>query len=102
MADEERGAELPLRVRGATRAAPPTSVTSPSALSDELRQRIQAAVDAERSDPSVPKQEPPELPKKEPAKKEPPKQKPPKGINGKHGLTAKPEPVAKADRKSVV
>jgi hypothetical protein len=71
-------------------------VTSPSALSDELRQRIQAAVDAERSDPSVPKQEPPELPKKEPAKKEPPKQKPPKGINGKHGQTVKPEPVATA------
>jgi hypothetical protein len=42
---------------------------------------MQAAVDAERSDPSVPKQEPP-------------KQKPPKGINGKRGQAAKPEPVA--------
>ena len=81
MADEERGKELPQRVRGATRSAPATSVTSPSALSDELRQRMQAAVDAERSDPSVPKQEPP-------------KQKPPKGINGKRGQAAKPEPVA--------
>jgi hypothetical protein len=57
---------------------------------------MQAAVDAERSDPAVPKQEPPKLPKKKPAKKEPPKQKPPKGINGKHGQTAKPEPAAKA------
>ena len=83
MADEERGKELPQRVRGATRAAPPASVSSPSALSDELRQRIQAAVDAERSDPAVPKQEPP-------------KQEPPKGINGKHGQAAKPEPATKA------
>jgi hypothetical protein len=83
MADEERGKELPQRVRGATRAAPPASVSSPSALSDELRQRIQAAVDAERSDLAVPKQEPP-------------KQEPPKGINGKHGQAAKPEPATKA------
>lgn len=45
MADEERGKELPQRVRGATRAAPATSVTSPSALSDELRQRMQASQD---------------------------------------------------------
>ena len=81
---------------------------------------MQAAVDAERSDPSVPKQDPPkqeppkqDLPKQEPPspkqnppkqnppkqkppKQKPPKQKPPKGINGKHGQAAKPEPVAKA------
>ena len=80
---------------------------------------MQAAVDAERSDPSVPKQEPPKepkppkqdlpkqdlpkLPKQEPPKlqkqKPPkqklPKQKPPKGINGKRGQAAKPAPVAK-------
>jgi hypothetical protein len=53
---------------------------------------MQAAVDAERSDPSVPKQEPPELPKKEPAKKEPPK-----GVNGKHGQSAKPAKPAKPE-----
>ena len=87
MADEERGKELPQRVRGTTRATPPTSVSPPSVMSDELRQRLQAAVAAERSETATPKQEPP---------KQPSKQKPPKGINGKHGQAAKPEPATKA------
>jgi hypothetical protein len=82
MADEERGKELPQRVRGATRATPPTPVSSLSALSDELRQRLQAAVEAERSGAATPKQEPP-------------KQKPPKAVNGKHGQAAKPEPATR-------
>ncbi len=48
MADEERGSELPHRVRGtagaASRPAPPSSPP----LSEELRQRMEAAVKAER------------------------------------------------------
>ena len=50
MADEDRGRELPQRVRGAARSGP--SATAPSSspvLSEELRQRMRAAVTAERS-----------------------------------------------------
>ena len=48
MADNERGGELPQRVRGAARAG----LLSPVApvLSEELRQRMQAAVKAERAE----------------------------------------------------
>jgi hypothetical protein len=49
MADEERGSELPHRVRGAAGAAShPAPSSSPPALSEELRQRMEAAVKAER------------------------------------------------------
>jgi len=46
MADEDRDTPLPRRVRGATRAG---TSTSPPAISEELRHRMQAAVTAERS-----------------------------------------------------
>ena len=50
MADEEPGRELPQRVRGAARTGPSVSAPSSSpVLSEDLRQRIRAAVTAERS-----------------------------------------------------
>jgi hypothetical protein len=49
MADENPGRELPQRVRGATRSAPPARAPSSSVLSEDLRQRMRAAVTAERS-----------------------------------------------------
>ena len=51
MGDEDRGRDLPQRVRGAARTGPPPSAPSSSsrALSEELRQRIEAAVKAERA-----------------------------------------------------
>jgi type II secretory pathway pseudopilin PulG len=50
MADEEPGRELPQRVRGTARSGPAARTSSPSpVLSEELRQRIRAAVTAERS-----------------------------------------------------
>src|SRR5690349_18756588 len=49
MADKNRDEELPQRVRGAARLSPARSAPSP-ALSDELRHRMQAAVEAERAE----------------------------------------------------
>ncbi len=49
MAEEDPGRELPQRVRGAARPGPPARAPSSPAISDELRQRIRAAVTAERS-----------------------------------------------------
>ena len=50
MADEEPGRELPQRVRGAARTGPsPPAPSSSPVLSEELRQRMRAAVTAERS-----------------------------------------------------
>jgi hypothetical protein len=50
MADEDRGRELPQRVRGAARSGPSASAPlSSPVLSEELRQRMRAAVTAERS-----------------------------------------------------
>lgn len=61
MGDEDRGQELPQRVRGAARPGPPPSAPSSSsassALSEQLRQRMQAAVEAERARAAAPKQE---------------------------------------------
>jgi hypothetical protein len=60
MGDEDRGNELPQRARGAPRAAPhpPSSPPAPL-LSAELRQRLEAAVTAERSRAAVRKQDKP-------------------------------------------
>ena len=50
MADEDSGRELPQRVRGAARSGSSVPAPSPSpVLSEELRQRMRAAVTAERS-----------------------------------------------------
>ena len=49
MADKNRDEELPHRVRGAARLSPAQSAPL-SALSDELRHRMQAAVEAERAE----------------------------------------------------
>ena len=50
MAEEQPGRELPQRVRGAARTGPPPPAPSSSpVLSEELRQRMRAAVTAERS-----------------------------------------------------
>jgi hypothetical protein len=50
MAEEQPGRELPQRVRGAARAGPPRpGASSTPVLSEELRQRMRAAVTAERS-----------------------------------------------------
>jgi len=49
MADKNRDEELPQRVKGAARLSPARSAPA-SALSDELRQRMRAAVDAERAE----------------------------------------------------
>lgn len=46
MGDEDRSQDLPLRVRGVARTGPASS--APRVLSEELRQRMQAAVNAER------------------------------------------------------
>jgi hypothetical protein len=90
MAEEDRGQELPQRVRGAARPGPPPSAPSSSsassassALSEELRQRIRAAVEAERARSSAPKQE---------RTTEPPQ------TNGHTKRSAKPEPAAKPGR----
>jgi hypothetical protein len=52
MGDEDRGRELPQRVRGARPGPQPAAPSSP-ALSDELRQRMQEAVKAERAQAAV-------------------------------------------------
>src|SRR5689334_11638688 len=50
MADEDSGRELPQRVRGEARSGSSVPAPSPSpVLSEELRQRMRAAVTAERS-----------------------------------------------------
>ena len=50
MADKDPGRELPQRVRGAARSGSSVPAPSPSPmLSEELRQRMRAAVTAERS-----------------------------------------------------
>jgi hypothetical protein len=49
MANENRDEELPQRVKGAARLSPARSAPA-SALSEELRQRMRAAVDAERAE----------------------------------------------------
>jgi hypothetical protein len=50
MADEDPGRELPQRVRGAARSGSSVPAPSPSpVLSEELRQRMRAAVTAERT-----------------------------------------------------
>ena len=57
MAEEQPGRELPQRVRGAPRTGPsPPAPSSSPALSEELRQRMRAAVIAERSE-AAPKQD---------------------------------------------
>lgn len=48
MTEQNRDEELPQRVKGAARRSPARSAPS-SALSDELRQRMRAAVEAERA-----------------------------------------------------
>jgi hypothetical protein len=55
MADKDRGAELPQRVPGAAQAGPvsPVALT----LSEELRQRMQEAVRAERTEAAADEQE---------------------------------------------
>jgi hypothetical protein len=60
MADEEPGRELPQRVRGAARSGPPAR-TSPSSpvISEDLRQRMRAAVTAERSEVTTSQDEAP-------------------------------------------
>jgi hypothetical protein len=51
MGDEDRARQLPQRVRGASPLGSPPAASVPSlVLSDELRQRMQAAVTAERSE----------------------------------------------------
>ena len=53
MGEENRGSELPQRERGTARTGPSRSAPSPSpVLSEELRQRLQAAVRAERAEAS--------------------------------------------------
>jgi hypothetical protein len=47
MGDEDRSQDLPLRVRGVARAGPASSASR--VLPEELRQRMQAAVNAERT-----------------------------------------------------
>jgi hypothetical protein len=49
MADKNPGRELPQRIRGAARAGPPARASSSPVLSEDLRQRMRAAVTAERS-----------------------------------------------------
>ena len=53
MADEDRGRELPQRVRGAARPGPPPPASSSPCAAEELRQRMQAAVIAERAGAAV-------------------------------------------------
>jgi hypothetical protein len=77
MADEDPGRELPQRVRGAARTGPPTRAQSSSpVLSEELRQRIQAAVTAERSGAAATEQD--AAPDAETTSSEPVRPAPPK------------------------
>jgi hypothetical protein len=58
MGDEDRDRRLPQRVRGEARARPSASASASSpVLSDELRQRMRAAVTAERSRTAAQEQE---------------------------------------------
>jgi hypothetical protein len=60
MGDEDRGHELPQRVLGAPRASPlPAGSPAEPLLSVELRQRLEAAVTAERSKAAVREQDRP-------------------------------------------
>ena len=60
MGDEDRGHELPQRVPGAPRASPlPAGSPAAPLLSVELRQRLEAAVTAERSKAAVREQDRP-------------------------------------------
>ena len=64
MGEEDRGKQLPHRVRGAARAGPPPSASSLSpALSEELRRRLHAAVEAERAE-AVAQERTTELPRR--------------------------------------
>jgi len=56
MGDQDGSRELPRRVRGTARAGP--APPAPPVLSEELRQRLQAAVRAERGEAVGPDQEP--------------------------------------------
>ena len=60
MANEEPGRELPQRVRGAARSRPPARAPSAPALSEDLRQRMRAAVSAERSGAATKQDEAPD------------------------------------------
>jgi hypothetical protein len=55
MGDENRSGELPQRVRGAARAG--SAPSAPAVLTDEMRERLQAAVKAERGHAAKPDQE---------------------------------------------
>ena len=102
MVDEERGRELPQRVRGAARAGPPSSTPSSGpVLSEELRRRIQAAVQAERAEGTPQEQE-----RTTGARREAPAAGPArsgatvpavKGIKGKRKHTAEPASVAEPE-----
>jgi hypothetical protein len=60
MAEEQPGRELPQRVRGAARSGPSASAPPSSpVLSEELRQRMRAAVTAERSGAAIKQDEAP-------------------------------------------
>jgi hypothetical protein len=104
MADEERGRDLPQRVRGATRAAPPAPVPSSSpALSDELRRRTQAAVAAERSEAAIQEQEHTTGSQRRtttPAADSDVTVQLPEGINGKRKQAAGPESDVRTGRTS--
>jgi hypothetical protein len=118
LADEHRSGELPQRVRGAARAGPAPPVQP--VLSEELRQRIRAAVQAERGKAAGPDQELASEPQRRAATSAPRPDAPRPAINGvahaiesepaakpveivERGPAAKPEPpvIEPADHQAV-
>jgi hypothetical protein len=94
MADDERGSELPHRVRGSTQAARIAPVSSSPPLSEELRQRMKAAVQAERAGAEEQAPWPPDDPTIPPAADD--IAAPARKISGKRkqAAAARAEPVA--------
>ena len=89
MGDQDSSQELPQRVRGVARAGPHPS--APPALSDEVRQRMQAAVLAERADAAQQDADAPTGP--EPKATGPGRAANPAG----HGISRPPQSAVKPD-----
>jgi len=102
MADEDPGRELPQRVRGAARSGPAAPASSSPVLSEDLRQRMRAAVTAERSGTATKQDEAPggEATSPEPvrpARSGPPAVSGPPGVSGppaRPACAANPAPMA--------
>lgn len=101
MGDEDRSRDLPHRVRGSARDGSERPAGSP-VLSEELRQRIQAAVKAERSQAAAKDQQTTAEPSKQATSSGPADGDVPglsvNGLTGQRRHAARPDRLAKAGR----